>query len=151
MKLTRKAAPVALATTLALTLAACAQSDRDSTDSPSSGGGDVKDTITFGAAGAPEIFDPFYATDGETFRVTRQMFEGLARHRARHRRGRARAGHQVGGLNEDGTEWTFTLRDDVKFHDGEPFNAEAVCYNFERMFDQNEAGAGRPGRVLGLT
>ena len=28
MKLTRKAAPVALATTLALTLAACAQSDR---------------------------------------------------------------------------------------------------------------------------
>jgi peptide/nickel transport system substrate-binding protein len=28
----------------------------------------------------------------------------------------------------------------VTFHDGEPFNAEAVCYNFERMFDQNEAG-----------
>ncbi|WP_439939934.1 hypothetical protein ACS3YM_07955 [Nocardia sp. N13] len=23
------------------------------------------------------MFDPFYATDGETFRVTRQMFEGL--------------------------------------------------------------------------
>ena len=42
--------------------------------------------------------------------------------------------------NEDGTEWTFTLRDDVTFHDGEPFNAEAVCSNFERMFDQNEAG-----------
>ena len=34
MKLTRKAAPVALATTLALTLAACAQSDRNSTDNP---------------------------------------------------------------------------------------------------------------------
>ncbi|WP_439939852.1 ABC transporter substrate-binding protein [Nocardia sp. N13] len=32
------------------------------------------------------------------------------------------------------------MRDDVTFHDGEPFNAEAVCYNFERMFDQNEAG-----------
>ena len=28
----------------------------------------------------------------------------------------------------------------MTFHDGEPFNAEAVCYNFERMFDQNEAG-----------
>ena len=34
MKLTRKAAPVALATTLALTLAACAQSDRNSDRQP---------------------------------------------------------------------------------------------------------------------
>ena len=34
-------------------------------------------TFTFGAAGAPKVMDPFYATDGETFRVTRQMMEGL--------------------------------------------------------------------------
>jgi len=28
--------------------------------------------------------------------------------------------------SEDGMSWTFTLRPDVKFHDGEPFNAETV-------------------------
>ena len=32
----------------------------------------------------------------------------------------------------DGKSLTFKLRDGVKFHDGEPFNAEAVKYNIER-------------------
>ncbi|MEO6414195.1 MAG: ABC transporter substrate-binding protein [Pedococcus sp.] len=141
MKLTRKAAPIALATTLALTLAACAQSDR-TTDNPSSGG-DVKDTITFGAAGAPELFDPFYATDGETFRVTRQMMEGLVGIKP----GTAEIQPELAlswEASADGKEWTFKLRDGVKFWDGEAFNAAAVCYNMERMFDQNEVAAGGP-------
>jgi peptide/nickel transport system substrate-binding protein len=33
----------------------------------------------------------------------------------------------------DGVTWTLTLRDDVFFHDGTPFNAEAAVYNFERI------------------
>ncbi len=35
--------------------------------------------------------------------------------------------------NEDGTEWTFKLRDDVTFQDGTPFNAAAVKANLERI------------------
>jgi peptide/nickel transport system substrate-binding protein len=35
-------------------------------------------------------------------------------------------------VNEDGTEYTFFLRDDVVFHNGEPFNADAVVFNWER-------------------
>ncbi len=34
--------------------------------------------------------------------------------------------------NEDGTEFTFKLRDDVKFHDGTAFNAEAVKIALDR-------------------
>ncbi|SPJ26356.1 ABC transporter substrate-binding protein [Palleronia abyssalis] len=34
--------------------------------------------------------------------------------------------------SEDGTSVTFTLREDVTFHDGTPFNAEAVARNIER-------------------
>jgi peptide/nickel transport system substrate-binding protein len=34
--------------------------------------------------------------------------------------------------NEDATEWTFYLRQGVKFHDGSELNAEAVKYSIER-------------------
>lgn len=41
--------------------------------------------------------------------------------------------------NEDGTVWTFHLRPDVKFHDGEPMNAAAVKASIEAAADR--AGA----------
>lgn len=131
----RKVAPVALAAALALGVTSCAESERSDEGGGSGDGG----TFTFGAAGAPEMFDPFYATDGETFRVTRQMFQGLLGIKP----GTATVEPELAtewSADEAGTTWTFQLRDDVTFHDGEPFNAEAVCYNFDRMFEQNEAG-----------
>jgi peptide/nickel transport system substrate-binding protein len=42
----------------------------------------------------------------------------------------------------DGTSATFKLRQNVKFHDGTPFNADAVVFNYRRVwdttFDQNK-------------
>jgi len=38
-------------------------------------------------------------------------------------------------ITENGHVYTFKLRPNVVFHDGTPFNAEAVKYNFERMLD----------------
>ncbi|NJP04578.1 MAG: ABC transporter substrate-binding protein [Chloroflexaceae bacterium] len=35
--------------------------------------------------------------------------------------------------NDDATVWTFTLRDDVVFHDGKPFTSADVAYTFERV------------------
>jgi peptide/nickel transport system substrate-binding protein len=37
--------------------------------------------------------------------------------------------------SEDGLEWTFSLQEGVTFHDGTPFNADAVIFNFERWWD----------------
>jgi peptide/nickel transport system substrate-binding protein len=139
MKLTRRATPVVLATALAMLLTACAQSDRSNNNSSSSAGGATDGTFTFGAAGAPKLFDPFYATDGETFRVSRQIFDtlvGIKPGTADLAPGLATSWEP----SSDGLKWTFTLRDGVKFTDGTPFNADAVCKNFERMFDQNPAG-----------
>ena len=31
--------------------------------------------------------------------------------------------------------WTFSLRTGVRFHDGTPFNARAVCANFDRWYN----------------
>ena len=33
--------------------------------------------MVFGAPGAPENFDPLFATDGETFRPARQIYDTL--------------------------------------------------------------------------
>lgn len=38
-------------------------------------------------------------------------------------------------VSEDGSEYTFYLRDDVTFHNGEPFNADAVVFSWERAKD----------------
>ena len=37
--------------------------------------------------------------------------------------------------SEDAKTWTFKLRAGVKFHDGTPFNAEAVAWNYARQKD----------------
>lgn len=37
---------------------------------------------------------------------------------------------------DDTTKWTFTLRDDVTFHDGSPFNAAAVVWNVQKVLDE---------------
>ncbi len=38
-------------------------------------------------------------------------------------------------VSKDGREWTFKLREGVIFHDGTPFNAEAVKFSFDRILD----------------
>ena len=40
-------------------------------------------------------------------------------------------------VSDDGTEYTFHLRDDVIFHNGELFNADAVVFNWERVVNSD--------------
>ena len=138
MTVNRRVAALAAVSAVTLTLASCASSDReDSAGASGSGGGG--DTITFGAAGAPAMFDPFYGTDGETFRPARQIFETLVDFKP----GTADLAPGLATKwtpSNGGKTWTFDLQQNVKFTDGTAFNADAVCKNFTRMFDQNAAG-----------
>jgi peptide/nickel transport system substrate-binding protein len=124
-----RALAASAAALIAVTLSSCASSDRDSGDTEA--GEQTGGTLVFGAAGDPAMFDPAFASDGETFRVARQIHEGLLT-------------NELGGtdpepqlaedweVSDDGLEYTFNLRQGVKFHDGTDFNADAVCFNFER-------------------
>lgn len=44
-------------------------------------------------------------------------------------------------VSDNGTEWTFTLREGVTFQDGTPFDAEAVRFNLARIIDPETASA----------
>ncbi len=107
-------------------------SDRD--NGGDSGGSGSTGTFVFGAAGDPASLDPSLASDGETFRVTRQVFETLIDHKPG-------TSELEGGLaetwesNDAGTEWTFNLRDGVTFHDGSDLTGEVVCANFDRWYN----------------
>ena len=43
--------------------------------------------------------------------------------------------------NDDGTEWVFTLRDDVTFHDGSSMTAQQVVNSINRAMDLGQGGA----------
>lgn len=49
---------------------------------------------------------------------------------------------------DDGVTYTFTLRQDVRFHDGTPFNAQAVAANLDRI-NAPETGSQRAKTLLG--
>ncbi len=45
--------------------------------------------------------------------------------------------------NDDQTEWTFKLRDDVTFHDGSKFDAEDVAHHYNRILDPENKSRSR--------
>jgi peptide/nickel transport system substrate-binding protein len=112
---------------LALVLVAGCGGDGD-------GGGGGGGELVFATASDPVVLDGALVSDGESLRALDQMFEGLVTLKEG-------TTDVIPGLAESweadpaGTSWTFTLRDGVEFHDGEPFNAEAVCFNFDRWYN----------------
>src|SRR5213080_2762218 len=71
--------------------------------------------------------------DGESFRVTEQIFEGLVSLKPGSTLIRPGLATKWGSRN--GKDWTFNLRHRVKFTDGTPYNAAAVCANFNRQYN----------------
>lgn len=138
---TRKAALIGLAGALVLSVAACeSQRDGGNGEGDAAGGGKKGGTFIFGAAGDPKHFDPSFAVDGETFRPSRQIYDTLITYK----QGTAELEPGLATKWEagpDGKSWKFTLREGVKFHDGTDFNAEAVCFNFDRWHNMPGAAA----------
>ena len=91
-------------------------------------------TLVYAGASDPTYLDPALVSDGESFRVTTQIFESLVelkRGSTQIQPGLARSWK----IARDGRTYTFSLRRGVRFHDGTPFNARAVCANFNRWYN----------------
>lgn len=91
-------------------------------------------TLVFGTASDPVVLDGALVSDGESLRPIDQIFEGLTS---------LKPGTTVvvpalatsWKISGGGKVWTFQLRHGVSFHDNTAFNAQAVCYNFNRWYN----------------
>ena len=92
-------------------------------------GAKLKEVMRIATTHDPEIVDPQMNTDNE--RVQRAVYSALLVKNA--------DGELEPDLatsweqNEDGTVWTFHLRDDVYWHNGDKFTAEDVKATFDRV------------------
>ena len=99
------------------------------------GGGAGSDTFVFGRGADSVSLDPVNTTDGESLRVTRQIFDGLLDFAPETTDVIPALATEIPEPEDGGRAYTFKLRDGVKFHDGAEFNAEAVKFNFDRWRD----------------
>lgn len=110
---------------------------------PANAGG----TLIFAQAGEPDSLDPPVHSNDFSAEVIRMVFENLVRF-AEHAESLeiepalATRWEQA----EDGLSWSFELREGVTFHDGTPFNSDAVVH----FFDDRVFGGDRPPKAWPL-
>ncbi|WP_017348222.1 ABC transporter substrate-binding protein [Pantoea sp. A4] len=97
-------------------------------------------TLVVGQALEPTLYDPNRQYSYETYRVDRHIYESLVGEDLSVPAAQgtpplipALATHWE--VNAEATVYTFHLRQGVSFHDGTPFNAEAVQFNVRRFTD----------------
>jgi len=148
----RSFAILSLLVVLAMLLAAC---PAPAPAAPQTGGGEAPaaaeapaaqsgGTMIVGRGGDSVSLDDGTVTDGESARVINEIVEPLVRLEGTSTK-------PIPWLAEswetkDSQTWIFHLRHNVKFHDGTPFNADAVKWNLDRWRDPNNKW--RFGRVF---
>ena len=132
---------IAGATAAALMLASCSAGG-----SGTSGSGDGSPTkLTVGSLQEPTSWDPAQANEGHLAPIYQALYDPLVK--------REPDGTLSPMLateweeSEDGLTLQFTLRTDVTFNDGTPFNAEAVKTNIEHFMQANGPMAGNYSTV----
>lgn len=118
----------------ALVLTGCAGGSENPAESgtPQAGG-----DVLYAVDTALTSFDPNVAAAAQDARVMRQLYDSLVVLDDSKQAQPWLA--ESWDVSEDGLTYTFTVRDDVVFHDGTPFNADSVCFNLDRIKDPASA------------
>ncbi|NJL55269.1 hypothetical protein HC928_08845 [bacterium] len=107
----------------------------------------IERRITYGLTLIPSGIDPHIHSSTELGIVLRQVYDTLIyRHpdTLEFTPGLATAWT----ISDDGLNYTFNLRENVTFHDGTPFNAQAVAANLDRITEP-ATGSQRAAAMLG--
>lgn len=92
--------------------------------------------LVVGQIAEPASLDPHVVTAANDFRILVNIYDGLVRNKA----GTLEVEPALATdwiISDDGLTYTFNLRQGVSFHDGTPFDAEAVKFTFDRMLDES--------------
>ena len=93
------------------------------------------DVLVVGQIAEPKSLDPQTVTAVNDFRILMNIYDGLVRYKD----GTLEVEPALAEswtIGDDGLVYTFTLREGVSFHDGNPLTAQAVKFNFDRMLDE---------------
>ena len=124
----KKATAIALALAMILAFSACGGSEEEG------GAATDNNTLVYGSNDYTRI-NPAIDEHGE---INLLLFDGLMGHDENN--GVVSALAKSYELDEDTNTYTFHLRDDVKWHDGEDFTAEDVKFTIEAIMDpENES------------
>ncbi|MDD4335035.1 MAG: ABC transporter substrate-binding protein [Desulfotomaculaceae bacterium] len=106
--------------------------------------------LIYGRSQDAVTLDPAFSQDEESNKVIANIFEGLVRFKP----GTTTIEPCLAEgwrVSPDGREWTFLLRKGVKFHDGTPFNSDAVRFSIERQLPPQRAeSAGYASFTFGM-
>ncbi|WP_334150774.1 ABC transporter substrate-binding protein [Microbacterium sp.] len=139
----RFGAAVAAAVVAALTLTACAAGT--SADAPESNGEPVKGgDLVVAARSEPPQLNPLVDQTGGAHVLT-PVVDSLVWDNGDGTYGTWLATEWE--VSDDARVYTFTLRDDVTFHDGTPFDAEAVKVNFDYVADPANKSTGSVAKL----
>lgn len=114
-----------------------AEATEDSGDAEAAEDTGGEKTLVFGRGSDSISLDAAIPTDGESIYVTNQVYDTLVRYEEDSTEVKPALATDW-SVSDDNLIWTFTLRDDVTFHDGNEFTAEDVVYNFERWTTSSE-------------
>ena len=90
----------------------------------------AKDDIVIGRAVSTQAMDPGFLREAAT--IVDNIFDTLV---LRDKEMKLVPGLAVSWKALDDVTWQFKLREGVKFHNGEPFNAQAVKFTIDRVLD----------------
>ena len=139
-----------LVTLLALILSACgggAPATQAPTDVPATGGEPA--VLKIGWLGEPDTLNPAYAFLTEAYAVFDLVYSPLVTEDS--------SGNYVGALakewsaSDDGLTWTFTLKDGVKWHNGEALTADQVAWAINAIMADPDGWAALSGYVGGFS
>jgi peptide/nickel transport system substrate-binding protein len=91
-------------------------------------------TFTVGLTNEVDSFNPFLGIEAESYEMWALTYDYLVGYKMTDMSPEASLATEW-ETSEDGLTWTFTMRDDAVWSDGEPLTAEDVAYTYNRVLD----------------